>query len=162
MHTHATNTSAVPNVARISRPLHTAASPVWRPEIYQLTVRSTFLQGHHATMARSSLRKELDIFRERVLLLGLKPGSTLVPKRRDERLAAVEAAAAAILGERVTISKDSTGKLVMDVKAFSDGAVQPEDDSEEEAAELLHEWRRMKLSVRNLLKLRRRFVTVCG
>ena len=113
-------------------------------------------------MARTSLRKELDIFRERVVLLGLKPGSTLVPKRRDERLAGVEAAAAAILGERVTIAKDSTGKWVMDIKAFSDGAVQPEDDSEEEAAELLHEWRRMKLSVRNLLKLRRRFVTVCA
>ena len=108
-------------------------------------------------MARSTLANALHSFRERVQLLGLKPASALCPKRRGERLEAVAAAASVIMGEDVKISNDSDGNLVMNIKA--DAAVQPNDSSEDEAAEVLHEWRQMKLSVRNLVKLRRRCVT---
>ena len=61
------------------------------------------------------------------------------------------------MGQDIKISNDSNGNLVMNIKA--DAAVQPNDSSEDEAAEVPHEWRRMKLSVRNLVKLRRRCVT---
>ena len=61
------------------------------------------------------------------------------------------------MGEDVKISNDSDRNLVINIKA--DAAVQPNDSSEDEAAEVLHKWRRMKLSVRNLVKLRRRCVT---
>ena len=78
-------------------------------------------------------------------------------KRRGERLEAVAAAASVIMGEDVKISNDCDGNLVMNINA--DAALQPNNSSEEEAAEVLHEWRRMKLLVRNLVKLRRRRVT---
>ena len=95
-------------------------------------------------MARSTLANTLQTFRERVELLGLKPASALCPKRRGKRLEAVAAAASVIMGEDVKISNDSDGNLVMNIKA--NVAVQPNNSSEDEAAEVLHEWRRMMLS----------------
>ena len=99
-------------------------------------------------MARSTLANALQSFHKRIQLLGLKPASALCPKRRGERLEAVAAAASVIMGHDVKISNDSDGNLVMNIKA--DTAVQPNDSSKDEAAEVLHEWRRMKLQCATL------------
>ena len=108
-------------------------------------------------MARNTLGKALQTFQGGVQLLSLKPASAMCPKRRGERLEAIAGAPSVIMGGDVKINKDSDGNLVMNINA--DAAVQPNDFSEDEAAEVLHEWRRMKLLVRNLVNLRRRCVT---
>ena len=102
-------------------------------------------------MAYGSLSDILDTLCSSVAKLHLAPSRTLSNRWRHERLHMLEKAATAILREPTKIITDTKGHHTLRLE----GQFEDCDESEEEAVLLVGQFRRMKISVRNLDKLPR-------
>ena len=102
-------------------------------------------------MAFGSLSEIIDTLCSSVAKLHLAPSRTLSNRWRHERLCMPEKAAAAILRESTRIITDTKGYHTLRL----DGQFEDRDEREEEVVLLVGQFRRMKISVRNLDKLPR-------
>ena len=93
----------------------------------------------------------IDALAEAVAKLGLTAYTDLSDRRKRDRVKMVARAASIIMGQPVRTTKDRHGHLVL-----QPGEVGGElDESEDEAVEVIYQFREMHLSVRNLYRLRR-------